>query len=78
MIEPSMPNQPPQEPAPPQQSHFSAEVYVQQALQLLELNVSSEQLPSVIENFERVRTLAQPVLDFPLSDDLEAAPIFEP
>ena len=54
------------------------EAYVQQVLQLLELNVLAEQLPCVVENFERVRTIAQPVLDFPLPDDLESAPTFEP
>ncbi len=60
------------------QSSWAVEAYVQQALQLLELNIPPEQLPSIVENFERVRTIAQPVLDFPLPDNLEAAPTFEP
>lgn len=57
---------------------FETKVYVQQALQLLELNVPLEQLPSLVENFHRIHRIAQPVLDFPLPDDLEAAPQFEP
>lgn len=54
------------------------ETYVQQALQLLELNVPPEQLPNVVENFDRMCRIAQPLLDFPLPDNLEAAPQFEP
>lgn len=69
---------PKQPSAPLLQSVFDSKVYVQQTLQLLELSVPVAQLPSVVENFERVRTIAQPVLDFPLPDDLEAAPQFEP
>ena len=44
---------------------FEIETYVQQALQLLALSLPPEQLPSVVENFDRIRTIAQPVLDFP-------------
>ncbi len=35
-------------------------------------------MASVVENFERIQAIAQPVLDFPLPDTLEAAPRFEP
>jgi len=65
-------------PQPSLPTPFDAEAYVQQTLQLLRLSVPLEQLPSVIENFERVQAIAQPVLDFPLPDNLEAAPQFEP
>ena len=68
----------PSQPEPSNQTVCDIETYVQQALHLLELSVPPEQLPSIVENFERVRTIAQPVLDFPLPDDLEAAPTFEP
>lgn len=57
---------------------FSAEVYVQQAAQLLNLPIPSDQMASVVENFERIQAIAQPVLEFSLPDHLEAAPRFEP
>lgn len=53
-------------------------IYVPQTAQLLNLPIPPEQLASVVENFERIQAIAQPVLEFPLPDDLEAAPRFEP
>ncbi|MEM9503269.1 MAG: DUF4089 domain-containing protein [Cyanobacteria bacterium P01_E01_bin.43] len=47
-------------------------------VQLLQLSIPPEIRPSVIENFARARTIAQPLLDFELPDDIEAAPIFKP
>ena len=57
---------------------FDAAAYVQQTAQLLNLSIPPEHMASVIENFERIHAIAQPVLDFPLPDILEAAPRFEP
>ena len=57
---------------------FSAEVYVQQTSQLLNLSIPPEQMADVVENFERIQAIAHPVLEFPLPDTLEAAPRFEP
>ena len=57
---------------------FSAEVYVQQTAQLLNLSIPPDQIASVVENFERIQAIAQPVLEFSLPDHLEAAPRFEP
>ena len=57
---------------------FDIETYVDQTLSLLGLKVPPELRPSVIENFERVVTIAQPVLDFELPDSLEPASTFEP
>ena len=70
-----LPNQPSE---PPHQAVFDSQTYVQQTLQLLGLSVGLEQLPNVVENFDRIHRIAQPVLDFPLPDELEAAPTFEP
>ncbi|MGD1949878.1 MAG: DUF4089 domain-containing protein [Leptolyngbyaceae cyanobacterium] len=53
-------------------------VYVEQTVKLLELSIPTDQMASVVENFARVQAIAQPVLEFPLPDDLEAAPRFEP
>ncbi len=57
---------------------FDSEIYVAQTLHLLGLTVPPEQMANVVQNFELVQAIAQPVLDFPLPDDLEAAPRFEP
>ncbi|MCG8361914.1 MAG: DUF4089 domain-containing protein [Pseudanabaenales cyanobacterium] len=57
---------------------FSAEVYVQQTAQLLNLSIPPDQMASVVENFELIQAIAQPVLEFSLPDPLEAAPRFEP
>ena len=58
--------------------NFAIEAYVDQTAGLLGLKIPPEIRPSVIENFERVIAIAQPVLDFELPDNLEPAPTFEP
>ena len=60
------------------QGSFSAEIYVQQTTQLLNLSIPPEQMAGVVENFERIQTIAEAVLTFPLPDTLEVAPRFEP
>ncbi len=45
---------------------------------LLDLQLSPEHRPSVIENFARIKAIAQLVNEFPLSENIEAAPVFEP
>lgn len=65
-------------PNPQASSGFDVEAYVDQTASLLGLTISPEIRPSVIENFERVIAIAQPVLDFELPDGLEPAPTFEP
>ncbi|MGD1908654.1 MAG: DUF4089 domain-containing protein [Leptolyngbyaceae cyanobacterium] len=52
--------------------------YVDQTAKLLNLPIPEEIYPSVVENFERIVAIAQPVLDFPLTDTDEPAPIFRP
>lgn len=46
--------------------------------ELLELPIAPEYRPGVIANLERTATIAQLVMEFPLSDDLEMAPVFQP
>ena len=60
------------------QSGFRSRAYVVETAQLLGLFIPAEQMASVIENFERIQAIAQPVLEFPLPDTLEVAPSFEP
>ena len=55
-----------------------AAAYVKETARLLGLAVPPEQLAAVVENFEQIQAIAQPVLEFPLPDSLEAAPRFEP
>lgn len=52
--------------------------YVTEMAKLLGLSIPPEQLQGVVESFEQIHSIAQPVLDFPLPDTLEAAPQFEP
>jgi hypothetical protein len=54
------------------------EDYVDQMAKILDLNIPPEIRPSVIENFARIRAIAQPVLDFELPDTIEPAPSFDP
>ncbi|MEO1589689.1 MAG: DUF4089 domain-containing protein [Cyanobacteria bacterium J06632_22] len=72
MIDAAQPEPNPAAPA------FEVETYVVQTLTLLGLTVPPDQMADVVKNFEQVRAIAQPVLDFSLPDDLEAAPRFEP
>ncbi|HEY9736395.1 MAG TPA: DUF4089 domain-containing protein [Trichocoleus sp.] len=57
---------------------FDSAAYVDQMSAFLRLPIPPELRDGVIENLERIWDIAQPVVEFPLPDDLEAAPIFEP
>jgi hypothetical protein len=46
--------------------------------QLLELPLDPEHRPGVVANFARTAAIAQLVMEFPLPDDIEIAPIFQP
>ena len=52
--------------------------YVDQTEKLLDLSIPEALRPGVVENFERIVAIAQPVLDFPLADTDEPAPVFQP
>jgi hypothetical protein len=45
---------------------------------LLELPLHPDHRPGVIANLERTAAIAQRVLEFPIPDEIEAAPIFQP
>ncbi|WP_299411849.1 DUF4089 domain-containing protein [Acaryochloris sp. IP29b_bin.148] len=64
--------------SPSNDSDAFASTYVIETAKLLGLSIPPDQLPDVVESFEQIHTIAQPVLDFPLPDTLEAAPQFEP
>ena len=52
--------------------------YVEQAAQLMELSLTREYLPGVIDNFTRIAAIAPLVTEFNLPEEIEAAPTFEP
>jgi hypothetical protein len=46
--------------------------------QVLELPLDSDHRPGVIANFARTAAIAQLVMEFPIPDGVEAAPVFQP
>jgi hypothetical protein len=64
-----------QEPLPPDQTPAQ---YVDSAARLLGLPIDSAYRSSVIENMETLMAIAQSVLAFPITADLEAASSFDP
>ncbi len=56
---------------------FDASAYLDQAAGLVGLDIDDAYRPGVIENLQRLAGVARLVVDFPLPDDLEAAPVFE-
>ncbi|MGF2035145.1 MAG: DUF4089 domain-containing protein [Nostoc sp. CmiVER01] len=58
---------------------FNVGEYVDQiALLLLDLQLRDEYRDSVVANFERISAIANLVNSFPLAEDIEVAPVFEP
>jgi hypothetical protein len=53
-------------------------VYVDQMALLLDLPIKDEYRDGVVANFERIKAIAQLVNLFPLPEEIEAAPVFEP
>jgi hypothetical protein len=52
--------------------------YVEQMSQLLDLPLDPEHFSGVVKNFATISAIATLVMEFPLPEDIEAAPIFEP
>lgn len=57
---------------------FEPADYVEHTAQLLDLPIAPEYRPGVVENFARIAAIATLVMEFPLPDDIEPAPVFEP
>lgn len=57
---------------------FNSAEYVDQTALLLGFNLPEEYRNGVIQNFERIQVIAKLVNEFPLPEDIEAAPVFEP
>ncbi|MEH2238899.1 DUF4089 domain-containing protein [Nostoc sp.] len=57
---------------------FNVGEYVDQMALLLDLQLRDEYRDGVVANFERIRAIANLVNEFPLAEDIEVAPVFEP
>jgi len=57
---------------------FDVGEYVDLMALLVDLQLRDEYRDGVVANFERIRAIAQVVNEFPLPDNTEAAPVFEP
>ncbi|MHC5777377.1 DUF4089 domain-containing protein [Nostoc sp.] len=57
---------------------FDVGEYVDQMALLLDLELRDEYRDGVVANFERIRAIANLVNEFPLPEDIEVAPVFEP
>lgn len=56
----------------------AVETYVKQMAALVGLPIPAECLEGVVDNMMRTSAIARLVMEFPLPDDLEAGPTFEP
>jgi hypothetical protein len=61
----------------PEESLNIAE-YVEQTAQLIDLPIAPEYRLNVVENFAKIAAIAILVIEFPLPEDIEFAPVFEP
>ena len=57
---------------------FNVGEYVDQMALLLDLQLRDEYRDGVVENFERINAIANLVNSFPIPEDIEVAPVFEP
>lgn len=57
---------------------FDVGEYVELMALLLDLQLRDESRDGVVANFERIMAIANLVNEFPLTEEIEAAPIFEP
>jgi hypothetical protein len=57
---------------------FDVEAHCDHMAKVLGLEIRPEWRQSVVDNLRATRTIADAVLSFPLPDDVEPAPVFEP
>jgi hypothetical protein len=57
---------------------FDPAIYVDAAAGLIGLPIDPAHRPGVILNFERIAQMAALVMEFPLTDSDEPAPVFRP
>lgn len=52
--------------------------YVHATANLIDLPLNPDSVPSIVTHFARIEAIAALVLEFPLPDSIEAAPVFKP
>ncbi|MEH1779863.1 MAG: DUF4089 domain-containing protein [Nostoc sp.] len=57
---------------------FNVGEYVDQMGLLLDLEITDQYRDGVVANFERIRAIASLINSFPLPEDVEVVPVFEP
>ena len=57
---------------------FDPEACVDMAAALVGLPIDPEHRPGIVLNLERIAQMAALVMEFPLPDDAEPAPVFRP
>ncbi len=57
---------------------FDVSEFVDGMALLVDLRLRDEYRDEVVANFERIKVIAQVVNEFPLPEETEAAPVFEP
>lgn len=60
------------------EQRLNIEQYIDLTSQLLDLPIAPEYRPGVVENLERIATIAQSISDFPLPETIEPALKFKP
>jgi hypothetical protein len=58
--------------------NINSAAYIEQMIEILDLPLDPEYRPGVIKNFASICAIATLVTEFPLPEDIEAAPVFEP
>ncbi|MBK1989006.1 DUF4089 domain-containing protein [Sphaerospermopsis aphanizomenoides BCCUSP55] len=59
-------------------ANFNPQEYINQMSLLLDLKINDEYKDEVVKNFQRIKSIAEIVNKFPLAEEIEIAPIFEP
>jgi hypothetical protein len=57
---------------------FNTQEYINQTSLLLNLKIPQEYQQGVIKNFENIKNIAELVNKFPLPEEIEISPVFEP
>jgi hypothetical protein len=60
------------------EKNINPAAYIEQMSEILDLPIDPEYRPGVVKNFASICAIATLVTDFPLPEDIEAAPVFEP
>ena len=58
--------------------NLNSAAYIEQMIEILDLPLDPECRPGVVKNFASICAIATLVTEFPLPEDIEAAPVFEP